>query len=218
MPILIIMAEYRIIQILRELKGVNSKTNGLYGNLVAQSGIDDNAVLLQGTEGYNLFTFQKVSIKNKENLETLETDFGIEYISNDFEMDNFQRSIKEFEDEISKIFEQSINPEKRILYAKKSNQSKWNFPLIVVPNNRDRYQISFNDFPNIMFEYKLPDSEISLVGFMHNSPLNLENYFERLNKDNYKIQDISLKLGEGLREPNNNISLVERIAKGYAGK
>ena len=214
------MTEYRITQILREFKfkGINPETNGLYGNLVAHSDINDQAVLLKGTEKSNLFTYQKVSIKDKENLETLETDFGIKYISNDFEMDSFQRPIEEFEDEINKIFEQSVNPEKRILYAKKSNQSKWNFPLIIVPNNRDRYQGSFFDFPNIAFEYKLLNSEISLVGFMHNSPLNLENYFERLKKDNFKIQDMSPKLGEGLREPDSKISLVERIAKGYVGK
>ncbi len=209
------MTEYKITGILKEFKGRNSKTNGLCGNLIAQSEIDDHAVLLQGTEEYNLFTCQKVSIKDKE---ILKNDFGINYISNDFEIDSFQRSIKEFEDEISNIFEQSVSPEKRILYAKKSKQSKWNFPLIVVPNNRDRYQLSFHDFPNIVFEYKLPNSEISLVGFMHNSSLNLDDYLERLKTDDYKIQEMSLKLGEGLREPDNKISLVERIAKGYVGK
>jgi hypothetical protein len=167
------------------------------------------AVALEGTENINLFSGQKVEIRRKRDLEKQE---GIvKYKTASFILDESQKPTDEFDDEISKIFRKQVEG-KRALFAENTAQSKYRFPLTIISHkNRDRCRLPFTDYPNIVFEYALPNSQ-TLIGFMDHTPHNLH---DRLKKSGYKTQNISPELGEKLRDPINMISLVERIATNF---
>ena len=79
--------------------------------------------------------------------------------------------------------------------------------------NRDRNQQPYqHDFPNIEFEYPLADSGIVLVGYLSQNARTFSKYLHKIWQSGHTFQEISPNLAKGLKNPEQKISLVERIA------
>lgn len=219
------MTEY-IVKLIKS-REIKEKEEIYDGNLIAtlefandESGFGWYDVILNESIRLNMYTGQKVTIRTKEFFSNRTRDGEKLYVSSDYELNQEQKSIADYEKEIEEIFNKHIAPNKRALYTKHQEENDLAFPFVIIPKKDRVREITdiFIQTQNIKIYHELDKIDTTLIGFEYDNRVESDNFFRRLISMEYNLQEISHELGEALRNPDYKISLTQEIAKRWVGK